>query len=178
MQSGAATGAKIYLDDAFMGPTTGGAGGFRNEVVTTLKTLNPGTLRYMYPPGLSQTDAYFEGNDYQKGPPNDYSVGANIMWIYSLKDMYALAGAIGANPWVSIPDVFNDTDVTSFAANLCSAFAANGFSKAFVEQSNEDWVTDLAFGRRQPYLAIRRDGQSQLRTDQQLHDRQLPVIRG
>ncbi len=140
-QSGAATGAKIYVDDAFMGPATGGAGGFRSEVVSTLKTLNPGTLRYMYPPGLSQTDAYFEGNDYQKGPPNDYSVGANIMWIYSLKDMYALAGAIQANPWVSIPDVFSDTDVSSFAANLCSAFAANGFSQAFVEQSNEDWVT-------------------------------------
>jgi hypothetical protein len=140
-QSGAASGAKIYLDDAFMGPTSAGAGGFRNEVVSTLKTLSPGTLRYMYPPGLSQTDAYFEGNDYQKGPPNDYSVGANIMWIYSLKDLYALAGAVGANPWVSIPDVFSDADVTSFAGNLCSAFAANGFSKAFVEQSNEDWVT-------------------------------------
>ena len=141
VQSGAASGAKIYVDDAFMGPTSAGAGGFRNEVVSTLKTLSPGTLRYMYPPGLSQTDAYFEGNDYQKGPPNDYSVGANIMWIYSLKDMYALAGAVGANPWVSIPDVFSDTDVNSFAGNLCSAFASNGFSKAFVEQSNEDWVT-------------------------------------
>ncbi len=101
----------------------------------------PGHAALHVPPGLSQTDAYFEGNDYQKGPPNDYSVGANIMWIYSLKDMYALAGAIGANPWVSIPDVFNDTDVTSFASNLCSAFAANGFSKAFIEQSDEDWVT-------------------------------------
>jgi len=140
-QSGAATGAKIYVDDAFLGPTTGASGGFRTDVLTTLKTLNPGTLRYMYPPGLSQTDAYFEGNDYQKGPPNDYSVGANIMWIFSLKDMYALAGAVGANPWVSIPDVFNDTDVNSFAANLCSAFASNGFSKAYIEQSNEDWVT-------------------------------------
>jgi hypothetical protein len=140
-QSGAASGAKIYVDDAFMGPTTGGPGGFRNEVLTTLKTLNPGTLRYMYPPGLTQSDAYFEGNDYQKGPPFDYSVGADIMWIFSLKDMYAMAGAVGANPWVSIPDVFSDADDDSFAANLCTAFASYGFSKAYVEQSNEDWAS-------------------------------------
>ena len=140
-QSGAASGATIYVDDAFMGPTSGAAGGFRNEVLATLKTLNPGTLRYMYPPGLSQTDAYFEGNDYQKGPPNDYSVGADINWIFSLKDMYALAGALGANPWVSIPDVFSDADVNAFAANLCTAFTSYGFSQVYVEQSNEDWAS-------------------------------------
>jgi len=137
----AQTGAGIYADNAFLGPTSGAAGGFRNEVLTTLKTINPGTLRYMIPQTLTQTDAYFEGNDNEKGPSNEYSVGANFNWYYSLKDMYAMAGAIGANPWISIPDVFGDSDVKSFAANLCAAFSRYRFSKAFVEQSNEDWVS-------------------------------------
>ncbi len=138
---GAQAGAKIYVDNAFLGPTSGAAGGFRNEVLTTLKMLNPGTLRYMIPQTLTQTDAYFEGNDYEKGPSNEYSVGANFTWYFSLKDMYALASAVGASPWVSIPDVFSDSDTNSFAANLCTAFSTYRFSKAFVEQSNEDWVS-------------------------------------
>jgi hypothetical protein len=141
-QSGAPSAdAKIYVDNAFLGPASGAAGGFRKEVLTTLKTLNPGTLRYMIPQTLTQSDDYFEGSDYEKGPSNDYSVGANFTWYYSLKDMYAIAGAVGANPWVSIPDVFSDADINSFAANLCAAFSSNPFSRAFIEQSNEDWVS-------------------------------------
>ena len=132
---------KIYVDNAFLGPTSGIAGGFRKEVLTTLKAINPGTLRYMIPQTLTQSDAYFEGSDYEKGPSNDYSIGANFTWYFSLKDLYAIAGAIGASPWVSIPDVFSDADTNSFAANLCSAFSSYRFSKAFVEQSNEDWVS-------------------------------------
>jgi hypothetical protein len=138
---GAQNGAKIYVDDAFFGPSaTTAPGGFRREVLTTLNTLNPGTMRYTIEPALTQTDAYFEGNDYQKGPSSDWS-GNIFTWYFSLKDKYAMAGAIGAAPWVSIPDVWNDADVTAFATNLCAAFSTANIIQAFVEQSNEDWIS-------------------------------------
>jgi hypothetical protein len=138
----AASGAAVYIDDIFFGPQTGGAGGFRNEVVTTLRTLKPGVLRYMAPSSLTQTDAYFEGSDFQKGAAADAgsSAGQPFGWQFSLSDMYALAGAVDAVPWVSIPDVFTDDDLSSFARNLCAAFTRYGFPRAYVEQSNEDWA--------------------------------------
>lgn len=140
-QSSAATGAKIYVDNAFVGsaasPTVAG---WRNDVFTTLQTLNPGTLRYMNGQGLASNDSYFEGADFVRGAAADNPAG-NFPWTFSLSDMYAMAGALGASPWISIPDLFSDADVNSFAANLCTAFAADGFSKAFVEQSNEDWAS-------------------------------------
>jgi hypothetical protein len=138
----AQSGAKIYVDNAFVGPRTGAAGGFRKEVLTTLQTLNPGILRYTVPQALAQTDAYFEGTDYQKGPSSDWSGSGNVFsWYFSPKDMYAVAGAIGAAPWLSIPDVWSDADLKAFAANLCTAFSAYNLTEAFVEQSNEDWVS-------------------------------------
>jgi hypothetical protein len=140
-QSGSAAGAKVYVDNAFLGPAASPmVAAWRNDVLTTLRTLNPGTLRYMNGQGLSSNDSYFEGNDYVRGSATD-GTGGNSTWAFSLSDMYAMAGALGANPWISIPDLFSDADVNSFAANLCTAFAADGFSKAFVEQSNEDWAS-------------------------------------
>ena len=140
-QSGAATGAKIYVDNAYLGSATSPTvAGWRNDVFTTLQTLNPGTLRYMNGQELSSNDTYFEGADYVRGAAADNPAG-NFPWTFSLTDMYAMAGALGASPWISIPDLFSDADVNSFAANLCTAFAADGFSNAFVEQSNEDWAS-------------------------------------
>lgn len=143
VQSGAAAGAMIYVDNAFVGPAgSPTVAPWRNDVLTTLQTLNPGTLRFMNGQGLSSNDSYFEGNDYLRGSATD-GVGGNSSWSFSLSDMYAMAGALGAAPWISIPDLFSDADVNSFAANLCTAFAADGLSKAFVEQSNEDWASGL-----------------------------------
>ena len=140
-QSGSAAAGKIYVDNAFLGPAASPTvAAWRNEVFTTLQTLNPGTLRYMNGPGLSSNDSYFEGNDYVRGSATS-GTGGNSTWTFSLSDMYAMAGALHANPWISIPDLFSDADVNSFAANLCKAFAADGFTKAFVEQSNEDWAS-------------------------------------
>ena len=93
-QSGAATGAKIYVDNAYLGsaasPTVAG---WRNEVFTTLQTLNPGTLRYMNGQELSSNDTYFEGADYVRGAAADNPAG-NFPWTFSLTDMYAMAGAL------------------------------------------------------------------------------------
>ncbi len=146
-QSGAIAGAKIYVDDASLGPSAAQTvPAWRNDVVTTLKTINPGVLRYMFPPQLVQSEPNFDAMDFQKGPPAPYEpsltpAGPVDGWIYSVPDLYALAGAIGAVPWISLPDEFSDLDVSTFAANVCNAFSAYSFPKFYVEQSNEDWTS-------------------------------------
>ena len=42
----AETGAAIYIDDVYYGKAATSTTGFRNEVVTSLQAINPGSLRY------------------------------------------------------------------------------------------------------------------------------------
>lgn len=149
-----ATGATIYMDDAYLGRAESSPTSFRDEVVTTLKTLNPGSLRYMIPLTLDQNDANFEGPpgctagatnaggcDFLKGPSTDatHAGPSSWGWYYSPQDMYALANAVGAVPWVSIPNTFSDADLQQFVKNACSAISSYGFASVWIEQSNEDW---------------------------------------
>lgn len=138
---GISTGATIYVDNAVFGQASAGAGGFTTDAQTTVQTINPGTMRYLNLGAVTSNDAYLENPDFTKGPSLD--TNSDMSWYYSLADMYALAHAIGANPWVNISDVMSDADLTSFAANLCTAFSTYGFAQAYVEQSNEDWASSL-----------------------------------
>ncbi len=148
------TGATIYIDDAYVGRNESSATGFRDEVVTTLQTLNPGSLRYMIPYTLDQNDANFEGPnsctpgataaggcDFLKGPSGTQTSNAvyNWGWFYASQDIYPLANAVGAVPWFSIPNTFSDADLRAFADNACAAFSAYNLPSIWIEQSNEDW---------------------------------------
>jgi hypothetical protein len=156
----AEAGAKIYIDDAYVGLASAASTGFRPELVTTLQTINPGSLRYMIPLTLNANDAVFEGPsgctpgavgiagyksggcDYLRGGSttdtgtNNYS---SWSWWWGSADMYALAGTLGAAPWFSIPNTFSDTDLTTFADNVCAAISTYGLPSVWIEQSNEDW---------------------------------------
>jgi hypothetical protein len=150
----AQTGAKIYVDDVYLGRAEASATGFRDEVLTTLQTLNPGSLRYMIPLTLDQNDANFEGPvnctpgataaggcDFLKGPSSDYTGNGSFQWgwYFASQDMYALANAVNAVPWVSIPNTFSDADLQQFARNACVAMSTYNFPSMWIEQSNEDW---------------------------------------
>src|SRR5580692_9509317 len=50
--SAAESGATIYVDDAYVGKAENSPSGFRNEVLTTLGTMNVGSIRYMIPASL------------------------------------------------------------------------------------------------------------------------------
>jgi hypothetical protein len=148
------SGATIYVDDAYLGRDENCATGFRDEVVTTLKTLNPGSLRYMIPLTLHQNDLGFEGPagctpgatgaggcDFLKGPSTGFTGSAlgNWGWFFSSQDTYALASALNAVPWFSIPNTFSDADLQQFAKNACTAMSRYNFGSIWTEQSNEDW---------------------------------------
>jgi hypothetical protein len=166
--SGQSAADDSYWDDAFVGPSnTTAAGGFSTTALTTLQSLfaddvapsGPlATTRYMDAssgaPGGGGTvsrlcpDSVFEGNDYQRGPCGSMSRAAGQVgsqWKFSVSDMYALDAQIGAIAWVSIGDVFYDTDVNLYGQHLCNAFAA-GLPGAVVEQNNEDWISGASTG--------------------------------
>jgi hypothetical protein len=148
-----ASGATIYVDDAYVGRAEGSSTGFRDEVLTTLRTLNPGSLRYMIPLTLDQDDANFEGPsnctpgavvagscDFLKGPSTILTHGlSGWSWSFASQDLYPLAKAVSAVPWFSIPNTFSDADLKNFIKNACSKFSTYNFPSVWIEQSNEDW---------------------------------------
>ncbi len=150
----AQSGAKIYVDDVYLGRAESSPTGFRDEVVASLQTLNVGSLRYMIPLTLDQNDANFEGPasctpgataaggcDFLKGPSSDYTGTGSFQWgwYFASRDVYALANAVNAVPWVSIPNTFSDADLQQFAKNACTAMSTYNFPSLWIEQSNEDW---------------------------------------
>ena len=57
----AETSATIYIDDAYLGKAASSTTGFRNEVLTTLQAINPGSLRYANYQQLATNDGGDEG---------------------------------------------------------------------------------------------------------------------
>ena len=155
--SAAENGATIYVDDAYVGKAENSASGFRDEVLTTLGTMNVGSLRYMIPSTLGSSDAAFEGPsgctwgggtpdqtgtcDMLKGPQyiGGNSANLNGAWFFSSTDTYPLAAALNAVPWISFPNSFTDADLKSFTNNLCTALSTYNFPTVWIEESNEEW---------------------------------------
>ena len=150
---GAETGATIYVDDVYLGRAENSATGFRDEVVQTLQAIDPGSLRYGAYTQLATNDGGYEGAsgctagnsgptttgtcDYLHGP--SYINGLGNSWVYAAQDAYALDGALGAVPFMTIGNAMNDADLIAFTDRLCSAISTNNFSSAWIELENEEW---------------------------------------
>ncbi len=151
----AESGATIYVDDAYLGKNEASPTGFRDETVATVGALNPGGIRYMLSVPLAESEAYYDGPagctpgssatggcDFLRGPAGSYTgtSGAPLGgWVYGSAGVYALAAQLDAVPWMSIPDVWSDADLTAFIDNVCTELSTYGFAQVYVEQSNEDW---------------------------------------
>jgi hypothetical protein len=140
--------AAIYVDNAFFGPTSSPARApaWDQVAFATMQTINPGALRYMTGWGSFDAlpEASYDGSDYTRGPAYTCShtlCGDYSDWTLGALDVYQAAGALGADPWLSIPDIWSDAEVNAFATNLCSAFATYHLGHAEIEQSNEDWAS-------------------------------------
>ena len=100
--------ATIYVDDIYLGKTTTSTTGFRPEMITTLQTINPGSLRYGANPQLAVGDAGYEGLpncvagnsgpntigscDQLHGPAFITGGVPDNGWTFSAADVYPLAG--------------------------------------------------------------------------------------
>jgi len=150
----AESGATIYVDDIYLGKTTASATGFRPEMVTTLQAINPGSLRYGDYQQLGTNDAGYEGPsgctpgnsgpnttgtcDLLHGPSYINGLGGGG-WVFAASDAYALDGALGAVPFMTIGNAMSDADLVSFTDHLCNAINTYGFASAWVEMENEEW---------------------------------------
>jgi hypothetical protein len=152
----AETGATIYVDDVYLGRPGNSTTGFRDEMVTTLSTMNLGSLRIMDGGTLAANDVQLEGIsgcaaggaggspdapgtcDFQHGPAVAGS-GGNGQWTYAASDLYPLSAKLNAVPWISISNMFNDADLKTFINNACAALATYNLPSIWVEQSNEEW---------------------------------------
>lgn len=155
----AESGANIYLDDAYLGKQAASTTGFRSEFMTTIQALNPGSIRLMSGGTMSAPRAGLEGLagctpgqgaggpdapgtcDFQHGAVNGTNIGGG-QWIYSSADLYPLSNQLGASPWFSISNMFNDADLKTFIDNACTALTTDtNIPAIYIEQSNEEWNT-------------------------------------
>ncbi len=134
------SGGQIYLDDVALtepaaanNPTA-----FRNAVVDTLKTLQPGVLRFMdggadfasttdnmlAVPFARQRAGYSEGQTEQ----DDISIG--------LHDFLVLSQTVGAEPWYTVPAGISAADMQNLIQYLAGdASTPYGAIRASLGQS-------------------------------------------
>ena len=133
-------GAQVYLDDVALTEPAAGNNptAFRNAVVNTLKTLQPGLLRFMdggadfasttdnmiAVPYARQRAGYGEGQTEQ----DDISIG--------LHDFLVLCQTVGAEPWYTVPAGISTADMQNLIQYLAGdASTPYGAIRAALGQS-------------------------------------------
>jgi hypothetical protein len=152
----AETSATIYIDDAYLGKAASSATGFRNEMLTTVNALNPGSMRYAAYAQLGTNDRGYEGAQGCNPTPSSptttgtcdmlhgaafdtYGGAPNGSWTFAGSDVYALANQTNSVPFMTLGNVMSDADLKSFIDNLCTAVNTYSFPSAWVEGGNENW---------------------------------------
>jgi hypothetical protein len=114
------------------------AGGFRAEVVDTLRALRPGYLRD-WQGQLADTPANRTAAPWARRPVR-YRPGTNeVQFTYSLPDFLALAAEVGARPWVVLPSTATPEQAREFGRALAHGWHRHRFVEIVVEHGNEHW---------------------------------------
>jgi len=133
-----ARGGEIRIDDAYLGEIDAGVGGFRRQVLDTLKTLRPGFLRDwqgQLGDTLANRLAPPQGHQPVRYRPGD----TEHQFHYGLPDFLTLCAAVGAQPWVVAPTTLDDTEWQRLGTYLHRAADRHGFHTLLVEFGNENW---------------------------------------
>ena len=102
-------GASAYLDDVSLTPVTAAAGNvtaFRDEVVSTLRTLHPGVLRYMDDAGPafgSSIDNMLATPFARQRSGSSESSAEEDEIPLGLHEFLQLCQTLGAEPWYVLP---------------------------------------------------------------------------
>ncbi|WP_089835854.1 hypothetical protein [Granulicella pectinivorans] len=118
-----ASGASVLLDDVTLQPATATAANptvFRDEVVSTLTSLHPGSLRYM--DGLPSLGSSIDnmltpafgrlraGSSTQQTEQDDIAIG--------LHEFLQLCQTVGAEPWYSLPPAISPLEMQNLVEYL------------------------------------------------------------
>jgi alpha-L-arabinofuranosidase len=153
-------GSSVELDDVSLAQTnssTSNPTAFRDDVVTALKQLNPGTIRMMAAGAALGSDIpnqlqvpfarYREG--YSTGATSENALS------YGIHEFLQLCQTVGSDPWITIPTATTTTEMTDFIEYLTgtgsdpwsalrisrgqSAPWTTVFNKIHIEFGNETW---------------------------------------
>lgn len=138
MLSVTADQGEVVVDDLFMGPQGDTPGGFRDELVQTLRALRPGYLRD-WQGQLADTAANREAEPFARRPTRYRAGGHEVQYAYSLPEFLALAAAVGARPWVVLPATSTPQEAQAFGQALRRGWQRHGFDEIVVEHGNEHW---------------------------------------
>ena len=129
----------VSVDDVELGAAASPqAGGFRAEVVDTLRVLRPGYLRD-WQGQLADTPANRLAAPLARRPVR-YRPGLNeLQFTYSLPEFLALAAEVGARPWVVLPSTSTPQQAREFGRALAQGWQRHRFEEIVVEHGNEHW---------------------------------------
>jgi hypothetical protein len=131
-------GGDAWLDDATLGRSQSGAGGFRREVVEMLKQLKPGYLRD-WQGQLGDSIANRLAEPFARHPTRYRPGESDGLYLYSLPEFFKLCAAVGAQPWVVAPTLSTDAEWLVLGAWLKQAATRYGMTEIVVEFGNENW---------------------------------------
>jgi hypothetical protein len=155
-----ANGGSIELDDVSLVQTNSSASNqtaFRDDVVSALKELNPGTIRMMAAGAALGSDIPNQLQvpfaRYREGFNADGTSYPNIA--YGIHEFLQLCQTVGADPWITIPTATTPSEMTDFIQYLTgtgndswstlrinrgqSAPWTSVFNKIHIELGNETW---------------------------------------
>ena len=130
---------EVLVDDielAAVGPAT--PGGFRPEVVETLRALRPGYLRD-WQGQLADSPANRLAGPWARRPIRYRPGDSELQFAYSLPEFLELCAAIGARPWVILPATVTPAESREFGRALAEGWHRHGFDEIVVEHGNEHW---------------------------------------
>jgi hypothetical protein len=128
----------IWMDDASLAAAAPSTTAFRDEVISTLKTLRPGYLRdwqgQLGDTLENRTAPAFGRRSFRYRPGMDATDFG-----YGLPEFLEVAREVGARPWVVLPPTLSDTEWREAGRMLSYEATRKGFREVLVEFGNENW---------------------------------------
>lgn len=133
----------FYLDDVSIQPTSPAQPtAFRDAVVSALRDLSPGTLRFWSGNQLGDTLDNLIAGPFAR-LRSGYSAYATSQTAieYGLYDFLQLCKTIGADPWFVVPTTFSTTDAANLIEYLASASTTAYGAKRAAQGQVEPWTS-------------------------------------
>jgi len=134
-----AEAGELQVDDVELGAMLPPQpGGFRVELVDTLRALRPGYLRDWQ--GQLADTPENRAAELLARRPIRYRPGAHeVQFGYGLHEFLALAAEVGARPWLVLPATTTPAQARAFGELLAQGWRRHRFDEIVVEHGNEHW---------------------------------------
>lgn len=138
----AAQGAKIWIDDIYLGPIeSDNTTQYRQVVIDTLNELKPSFLRTNAFSGDNLENRFAEPLARKYAIEGMHKNARGNSYYDSYQEHLDLCEKIGGNPWLVIPTTLSPSEYKKLGELLAIYAPKNRFSQVIVEFGNENWNT-------------------------------------